>query len=304
MNKFFRSVAVLTTVAVFAAGCSVGGGSDLNPEDVVRDGLANFYDVTSYSYDVSFYGDADVEGDSVTFDVNLDGSQDVYNPQDPKITLKLVGSGTLNGGEEQSVDAELRLTKDNMYLMISELTDFDGLAPAEVTAPFIGKWWSMVLPPGTFDDALALGDDANLTPEELATKELMKETVFFTDLKDLGMDDGSYHYSGTLIDEDAMVEFVKKAAEINGETLSEDDITEARENFKELFEMMDLEVEIWVDKDTMTLSGLAGAVDFEKDEDIIEMEFEVYFDDINEPVTVEIPEDSEVFDPLMLLGGL
>lgn len=298
MNKFFRSVAVLTTVAVFAAGCSVGGGSDKNPEDVVKEGLASFYDVTSYSYNISFVGDANVEGDMVAFDLGLTGSQDMADPKDPKLTLKLLGSGTLNEGAGQKVDAEMRLTKENIYLMITELTDFDGLAPTEVSAPFVGKWWSMALPPGTFDDVPAVGDDANLTPEQIATKELMKETVFFTDLKDLGMDQGSYHYSGVL-DEDVIVEFTKKAAEINDQTVSEGELADLRDGLDKI----DLGVEIWVDEGTMTLSGLAGALKMMDGADAINVDFEAHFDNINEAITVEIPEGSEIFDPLMLLGG-
>jgi hypothetical protein len=298
MKKLLKSFASLTIIAVVATGCSVSG-PDKSPEDTVKEGFANLYDLTSYSYEVAVDVDATVQGDSMKSKFTLTGSQEFADPMAPKLMMEFAGTGSLNDGGVQSAGAEMRLDATNLYFIINTVSDFDGLLPAEIVAPYVGKWFSMELPADTFTDvAFAGADESTLTEEEKATRDLLKETLFFTDLSYVGDEDGSYHYTGVL-DKEAVVDFVVKGSEINGSPATEADIAEMQEGIK----TYDMTAEIWVEKDSMTVNKMMGALTTNGEGEDIKVNFDVSLANFNKAVKVEVPEGAEVFDPYSLFGG-
>lgn len=291
-------LAIGLTSILILSGCRVSDGPEQNPEKVVKEGFSNFYDLDAYTYEISFSGNVDADETNVNFELSLEGGQDTLDPKDPRLVMALEGSGSVDDGDEQEVKGELRINSENIFFSLASISDFDGLIPTEMLEPFVGKWWNMPVPPNAFDSlVIASGADEDLPPEMQATKKLLKDTLFFKDLKYLGIDDGSYHYSGVL-DEDAVMNFIQEMAKINNDELNESDIEEMEESF----EAIELEVEIWVDTEEMILSGLSGDVDYEKDENKVEFNFELFLGGFNESFEVEVPEESEEFNPLMLLG--
>lgn len=300
MKKFQILAVSCLSVALILTGCKSGVAPEKTPQEVVKEGFSNLYDIDAYAYELKMKGDANVEGETVNFDLTIDGAQDMSLPADPKLILNIMASGSLNGGEAESVEAELRLDKTKLFFMVGKLTDFDGLIPTESVSTMLGKWWMMDIPEGTFDNlTVASGNEAELSPELQETKELLKETEFFSDLTYVGEEKGAYKYTGSL-DKEAVKEFVRKGSEINGETVSDADVAE----LDSVLAMVELTVEIWVDKDTMTATGLAGNVNVNAEEEgMFNFDFEYHLSDINQAVIIEEPAGAELFDPLQLLMG-
>ncbi len=312
MNSFkkFLSLLAITSITVVFSACSsaengdevsVEGAPDKTPEEVVKEAMNNSYDVTSHSYEVNVSSNSSVEGQELSFEATLSGVQDLSDPLHPVMSLKLDGSGNLDGGTEQNVSAEVRLTNDILYFVLSEISDFDGALPQEMVAGYIGQWWQMAVPPGSFEyNSFAIGgEDENLTEEQKKMKELLKNTQFFKDVEYLGVDKDSYHYKAVL-DKEAVKEFVVKAAEIEGQVVTADDKAELDEGI----EMINLEGEVWVDTKLMIVRGMAGTVTVDDSGESFAVQFDAWMDDINEAVEVEAPKDATEFDPFMLLGGM
>lgn len=297
----------LVTVSMLS-GCASVKEPDKAPEEVIKDGMVGWTDLTSYKYDVMFKGDVKDE-ENVKFDFKLNGAVDLKDSKDPKFTMKINGSASDGAGMGGSGVAELRMNKDAVYVIVNSLKIDGEELPAEAVEMF-GKWWMVEIPKEIMAEVTNSLDTAGGFDKEEAKASLADTKVFAT-AKFVGADDimgeQSYHYSLTL-DKAALIALAKETAESQGETLTAAEIAEMEADV----EKVDAKGDVWIGTKSNVVTQLSGSIVFEGGEGEASgtMELKVTLGDINKPVTVEVPSGAEAFPiesllgPMMMMGGM
>jgi hypothetical protein len=164
----------------------------------------------------------------------------------------------------------------------------------------------MAVPPGTFDD-VSYGSgvaEENMTEQELALKNLIKETTFFKDAKYIGEEEmggvATYHYTAVL-DKVALKKFMVDFIVVMGNP----ELTEAElKDLDDMLATIELSSEFYVGVDDIIARGMKG--DFtlnSQDGGVVTLNFSIELSKLNEAVVIEVPEGAKEFDPMMLLGG-
>ncbi len=301
IRNFLIPVMLVLFISTFS-GCSLfnKGEPTEDASKVVKEAFKNLYSVKSNTFDVSLKGNITGGPDTMDYDISLTGSEDMADPKKPKFTMAIDGTGSFTGYENQAAKAEIRMDESNLYFVLNEISDFGGNLPAELVAPYVGKWYKMAIPEGTFDNYPVLfSDDQNLTEEEKKLKELLENTSFFKEIEYTGTEGNLLMYKASL-DKDAVKNFMVEAAKIEGTTVSEAEEKDLEDGLK----MMELNVTLGVDKEKNVLTKMKGVLDFNAEADGTgSMEFEASIGNIDEPVTIEVPSDTTDFDPVQLFGA-
>lgn len=315
MSNVTRTLAVTGLVAISfgLVGCQQGAAPEKAPEVVLQEGMAKMMEVSSNSYNVNVKGDlkgpTGEKPEKVTFNLIASGSMEAKDAKDPKFNLSLKGDmmADADGG---SAEAAFRLNKDSIYLSLMSL---DGKGevniPDDIKAELVGKWWSMPIPPEALDElakAMPSSDTANLTDQQKQMKALIDSTKFFKDVAYKGMEsvggEQSYHYTATL-DKAAFTEFVSKAAELQGETISDTEKADMAQGL----EMFDFSGDFYVGQTSGILNKVKGVLTMKASADGSTpsgtVAIEAMASDFNKPVTVEVPANVEPL-PLEALGAL
>lgn len=318
MRKFTKTLAAsgLVVVSLGMAGCqnlTAPAAPQKAPEVVLQEGMSKLADVTSYGYDLGLKGDltgpAGQPPEKVTFDLKLKGNVDAKDPKDPKFNLKLSGNmmADADGG---SGELDFRLNKDALFINLMKLDGQGAVTiPDEMKAQLVGKWWTLPIPPEALEEmakSMPQGGDENLTEEQKKMKALVEETKFFKNVEYKGMEsvggEQSYHYTG-ILDEDAFMAFVAKAAEMQGQAMTESDQAE----MKEAMGFVDFSGDMYVGQNSGVLNKVKGTLTFTQDAEKSTpsgtMTVEFMVSDLNKPVTVEVPADAEPI-PMEALGSL
>lgn len=295
------------------AGCQQGAAPAKAPEVVLQEGMAKLMEVSSNSYNVKVQGDLKgPQGETpekLTFNFTASGSMEAKDAKDPKFNLNLKGDmmADLDGG---SGEASFRMNKDAVYLSLMSLDGKGQVTiPEEMKAEFVGKWWTMPIPPEALDElakSMPSSDTANMTAEQKEMKALLESTKFFKDVTYKGMEsvggEQSYHYTGAL-DKVALTEFVGKAAELQGETVSADELAE----MKTSLETFDFTGDFYVGQTSGVLNKIKGNLVLKASADGSSpsgtIALELMASDFNKPVTVQVPADAQPI-PLEALGAL
>jgi hypothetical protein len=308
--KRIVTLLALASVMAFASGCSLFTQAPVKPaEEVVKEAMTNLSKIKSGSYELTMKGVAigapEATPKNVDFDGTVAGVFDSTDAKVPKFTMKLDGNLSIDKAAAEVVGVELRLDKDNFYANIAKLPDLGPSIPKEAVAMFMGKWWQIAVPAGTFDQLAELQeeDETKLPADVKAMKDLVKNTKFFKDLKYVSAEsvDGTncFHYTGTL-DKDAVKTFVVEAGKIQGQEMAEGDVTSLDSFLKATTAPFDL----WVDSATTTLKKVSGKLNIVPEEAgslVLDISFMV--GNMNKAQTVEVPKDATLFDPSVFLGG-
>jgi hypothetical protein len=312
-KKFFAGALVTVGALALFSGCQQAAPATpaKPPEEVIKEGMTKLTDVTSYAYEVALNADVkDPTTGAVKFDVTLGGAMDVKDKKDPKITLKMDGSGSDDKGEGGSGSFEVRLNKDAVFfnLMKLELKGSQAEAiPAEVKE-MMSKWWKITLPPGALDEvsaSLPQGSMEEMTPEQKEMKKAFEDAKIFTNPTLVGTEsvkgENSYHYTVT-VDKKALAAFVAKAATMQGETMSEGDLKEMEAGLAQL----DVKADVWVGQTSGVMNQMSGTMNLKADASGATgvIGFRLTLSDINKPVTVTAPADATEFPVEEFLGPL
>lgn len=315
-NLKFVTLIVIVTVSFSACSWFGGGEEEANVQygEDVQEGISNLTKVKSASYDLTLSGkvesdNPDVDGyETMDLLLSFTGAYDNGDRANPKFSMELAVAGSADDGAEEKAYGELRLINNSLYFVLSQLTDFAGEIPEGMVEPFIGKWWSVPLPPEYMSSFNTYsGDQSEMTPEEKELTELFENTKFLTDVEYRGEEDVngamSSHYKGTL-DKEAIVNFVIASGKIMG-TLSKQDIETTKESMTEGLEKIEMSGDIWIGKDDKIARKWQGNFAYENSKADLSVDFDVTYtvDNLNEPVVLEAPENSEPFDVLSLLMG-
>ncbi len=319
-NFSFLKVSIFILVGILVLGGCRAKDPTPPPEedlsDLLREGINNLTMVKSAEYSFSINGDIKAAPSSLdvynfvnlSVEGTLDGAYSVLNLEDTLFSLAFGLVLQKDAEKEENVGGEMRLLDDTLYVVLSEISDFEGDIPLEEMEDFIGQWWYIQLPEGSLNEMLALyKDEEYMTPEEKQLKELFEETDMFKEVEYLGMETvggvRARKYSASL-DDQALIDYMIKAGEITGEPLDATDI----EEISTFLNNIDFSGHIWIgEKDNIfrKYSGILAGKNIAEGLEDLTIEFVMDFElsRINEVVSVPAPEDSLEFDPLMLLGG-
>lgn len=311
-KKKLAGVVITFSAFTLLAGCQQAAAPQKPAEEVIKEGMAKLTDITSYRYEFKLNGDVkdSMTDEKVNFNMNLGGQIDVKNPAEPKLTVSLTGSGSDAKGNGGNGSFDLRMNKEAVYFNVKSF-EMKGegaeAIPAEVKDLF-GKWWKVALPPevvAELQKSVPQGEEGKLTPEQEKMKKLIDETNFFSKPTYVGMEDvmgeQSYHYTGTL-DKQALLSFMKKAAEEQGESISESEMAEAEEGLK----VVDITGDIYVGATSGVLNKFSGTIKMngttaDQPQGTLNISFAV--GDINKPVTVDVPSDATDFPIEEFMSG-
>lgn len=307
MKKIF----LLLLSLVFVVGCAALAPA---PSDsLVKDGLKNLIGVSSYNFEITLSGDFDAakEAKLVKFlvDGQVAGKVDSKDPKDPKFSMSLSGNGSLDSSTVQTISADLRVNKENIFFNIASLPSFsDDPAQAEAFSQFVGKWWKIPIPEGTYTEDNPLIGLSSADPKTTAEYEkLFDENNLFTDLSYKGEEvvkgENSFKYSCRL-DKDGLKNFliaqnkVAGGAEMTAEEISQLD---------KLLNSMTFTGDIYVGSESKKVNKVSGHL-YVKDaseEQVKEGNFDLSLTvwDFGKLVSLELPEQAELFNPFMLLGA-
>ncbi|MEK7085468.1 MAG: hypothetical protein AAB953_00445, partial [Patescibacteria group bacterium] len=316
------SAVVLISSIVFA-GCSFfGGKNDPEAQKAVQTAMINMTTIKSLNYEFVLDGkvkstDKDSAGfKELTGSVNLSGVYDTNKKADPKVSVKLVGKGSTDGGAEKSFEGEIKIANNNFYFILSKISDLglknDEMSQAykQMLDAFVNKWWYVALPAESLSSfGMYSGNESELTPQEKQLKDLYEKTMFFIDVQLEGDEAvGSVaadKYSVTL-DKKVFKDYIVESSKIRGQEPNKGELAE----MDDFFESMEFNGFVWVSKDNKMPIKMAGELEIKDDGDSIgdtnmEMDFNVSYtvDNLGGTVTVEAPKDATKFDLMTLLGG-
>ncbi len=311
--KTIKVLALGLTVSVLFAACGGGGGPEKNPEDVVQEGISNLIDVDSAEYEMSTdltFTLAEPEPglpfNELILNLGMSGAYDSADRANPEFSVKLDGSGTLDGGDAESLSGEMRMTGGSAYFMVSNLTSFQGQIPVAFVEPYFGKWFYIEMPPEFTEilQAYSGGDESELSELEKEMKDTFREASFFKDIEYEGTESAGgvncYRYEVDL-DPDGIVDYASKVNELNGlDALSSADEQELRDGLVG----MGFDGEVWIGIDDMTIRKFVGELeieDLENAEGSMELEFSYELSNLGDDVDLEVPEDS--LDIMSLFAG-
>jgi|GEM_PF-1329393 len=299
---FVGALVTVSTLALFA-GCQQAAPAvpAKPPEEVIKDGMAKLTDITSYAYEVALNADiTDPTTGKVKFDVNLGGALDIKDKKDPKMTLKVDGSGSDDKGNGGSGNFEVRLNKDAVYFEVMKLalTGENSEIPKEVTDMF-GKWWKITIPPGSFDEleaSLPQGSSEEMTPEQKKMKEDFENANILSKPTLVGTEnikgESSYHYTVT-IDKAALAKFIAKSAEDQGQPMTEADMKDMNDGLAKV----EIKADVWVGQTSGIINQFSGSANItgSASEGSGTIGFRVTLSDVNKPVTIQAPTDATEF---------
>jgi hypothetical protein len=304
MKKLFS---ILVVASLFAlSGC--GAKNDENAAKDIQESIVNLSGVQSGKFVAEVSGDLTgnfgVETEDVSFSAELSGAYDNGERENPTFSFKIDGEADVPEVGAQSLDAEIRLSDGQFYFVLNDISDFGGQLPTALISPFLGQWFFMELP-ADYSETLAAysGDESEMTEEEVALKELFKNTVLFSSVKNMGgedVDGDSTTRYYVELDKDAFATYLVESAKIVGEEMTEQDLTDLREGL----EYFDFSGDIWISDDSATFKKLAGTLTL-NDVDGVSGDLSIAYtvNDIGETIEVAIPEGAEEFDPLALMGA-
>ncbi len=303
MKKIISLFAVIA-ITVLSAAATFAAEPELGAEELIREAFQNFstnVDTVKMNMDmtVSIRPPAEFEDEAIDFDIALSGAVDSTDVENPRLSLLIDLAADIAEIGPQVAKGEIRMENELVYVMLSEISDFGGEVPTAMTDPYIGQWWIIPIPEG------ALTDFGTLTPADLAAQEekvneIIGRTDFFKDLEYIGSEKVSgvdtWHYSGNL-NNDGIISFIYEVyTEFEDSTPTEAEVAE----LEEALEMLDFAVDVWIGQDDIILRRVLGTANVVIPENEgggeVDMEFDLTYSALNEPVDIEIPEDATEID--------
>jgi len=300
MNKFL-ALALTMTMLVFA-GCqsskTVGVEERADLERELKSVLENTRSLDSGSFVLGLNGNVKaVEQGStneVLFDSNLAVSYGIADEVTKlrDVLVNLLVNYNLDGNSD-SVEAELVVSKKTLFARLGNVP-----APLAVfgASGLVDQWVKFDLPEEFMSNALVetILKDSNLTEEteeEAALRDLYYEVQFFKEIKDHGnvrvKGENNRKYA-VVYDNEAILEYYTRSAEILGEDVTEEDLASMRN----VLENLSLSMEFLVSESNY-ISNLSGVLELNVSEmgsDVtLKLEFNLDMQELEDGFEVEVP---------------
>lgn len=306
--------AMILSGILLLSACNLGDkGPEKSPEEVVKEAMSKAYEVKSGDYSITF--DAELTDKSgseaaafkkLNFGGEISGVYDVRDMAAPKMSMLMAMKGRLDDSEkEEMLKGELRFLDGKAYVVLQDITDFDGNLPMVFVEPFKNQWYSIPVPADVIETALAgYKDEASMTEDEKKLKAIYEDMMLFKDLKYEGSEEvygaDTYKYSGKL-DKVALKKYLEEYSKVSGEELAPADTAE----MDKFFEKMEVDGELWISQDDTMIRKMSMKMTM-KDMEGVDMVFEMGYGlpTLGGDVELEAPADAQEFDPAALFGGM
>lgn len=288
-KKICAAIAGFFLLAVLA-GC---GAPDKAPEEVVKTGLKNFYDIDSSGFnlsaDLSADGEQNGKKEQVAADFNASGKYDSKDKKSPKFDAFMSGNIVY---ENKKYDGELalKLTNKKLYFNLLKYPELPAEDPQSAVLSQLANKWFFV-DAGEYENQIVIPDESSMTPEQKQIKEEFDKRSFFKDLKYKGKEKingaEAYKYSG-IFDNDNFYEFALKAAEINKNPATDQE----KADLKKVLDNLELPADIFISVKDEILVGLKGVLRYKNVDPVaaIDMKFDLTFSDLGQQVVIEEPQ--------------
>ena len=308
--KNFKLISLIILSSIFLVACAADGEPDQPAEELIKEAVDNMSKVKSASYNISLDGTINDEDPlslfkEIDFNGNFSGQYDFNDLKDPNFSLLVEIIASLDGGNDENINAEFRITDNNLYFSLADISDINGELPIELITPFLSKWWFIPIPEENLEAIEFYTDEneTNLTEEQKKVKALLKDAFMFENVEYQGDEKikgvKSYYYTADL-DEKAIKDYLLESAEIMGETTSASDI----EQIDSFLSNLDLNLGLWISKGEKTLIQVSADASIEEPGYVsLDLELTYTLSDVNEKVKLEAPENAEMLDVLSMLGG-
>lgn len=302
-----KKLALLLAAAITLTACSGGVQEPLkSPEEMVKEAITKASDFRSGTFLAEIEGSMQnpVAEQDIDFQMAMNGAYDVRDLEMPKFDFTIDGTGNKEGGDEQKVKLAMRFIKDNMYVSLNEITDFEGQVPLAMVQGFMNQWWSIPMTQDEFQTATLNAFYENPDdPKTKALKELYQKHLMFKDLTYVGSEKvnkaNAYVYSWNL-DKEALIAYLKAVGEITEQSLTAEELA----NIEEFLQFIEASGKIYIDQEQVIVVKMDGAMKI-NDLEGVSADFDLSYKlaNWNEDVTIEVPEGATEFDPFALLGG-
>ncbi|MBU1151269.1 stage VI sporulation protein F [Patescibacteria group bacterium] len=302
-------ISSLVALLLMAYGCGPAGSPGKSPEEMIKNGVTNFYDVERGQYDATIGFDAKGEGELSPEDVMLAfdivAKFDSSDKENPLLGMEFDGEIEVEGNPKEELAFQLKLMGNSLFAYVSKLPSMDGALPAETMAMVGGKWWEIPVPDEMWGMMYQSSDEGNMTDEQKAIKELARETNFFEDIEYQGTDnlkDGPAYKYEARIDEEELQDFFVKVSKLQGQPVEQAQM----DKMQEFFDNADMPVVLWVDADDEILKKVKATLSSKNQElaGTIEITLEIELSGAGEDVEIERPADSTLFDVATMMGGM
>jgi hypothetical protein len=312
----FLKIATVSVLSIALLSACMGGNDtppavDKDPVEVLQESITNLDGVKSGNYSFVLNGDVtseemlEVAGDTnLIFNFALSGAFDVSDEENPVLSFN-VDLGVKAGDDSETLKFETRLLSDTLYFSLLELTDLDGMVPAEMVKPFMGNWWNIALPEGTSAEIFASQDQEDYLPSELDDfKEIFMEHKIFGDVEYVRSEKvagtNTYKYAFSL-DNDAFFNYIMLSNEMAEANVSDEEI----EELSAALENLTFEGFMWIGKEDDTLRKLSGKLILEEFDGVaFEIDLILELSNLNEKISLTAPSDSLEFDPEIFMGSM
>jgi hypothetical protein len=300
-----KILALGVILTVFLTAC--GPVSDIDPKKIVKDGFKNLNEMETGMYELLLEGDIQgkdgEEMGTVSFVMNINGVIDGSDEKKPKFSMDVDGAMDSDDYDSQKLSLGIRTDGDFFYVYLGSLPNFSGDFPSELLMLVSGKWWQIPIPEES-KDQFGEKDEDDMTEDEKALKELMKNTEFFKNIKYEGIEDvrgtDCYKFEAEA-DREAIQSFVALSAEVQGQSLTGAQLSQLAEFLKNT----DLPVTVWISVEDTIMRKIGGELAIEgEDGGSFDMDFELTLYDLGEDLAVLIPVDTTLFDPETFLQGM
>ncbi len=301
-----KLISFLLIVSTFLACSSTGLEPVKSPEEIIKEAMLNSSEFRSGTFSVDLDGEMEntILEQEIDLDVTISGTYDSRDLDDPKLALVMNLLGHFDEGEEQKIEFEMRFLSEQMYLVLNDISDFDGQVPLPLVQGFLKQWWSIPMPKDDVQSATLKAFYENSDdPTSIALKEMYLKHFVFKDLKYTGNEnvngEAAYVYSWTL-DKDAFVEYMQGVGDVLEQPLTEEEMSDT----KTFLESIEVKGEMYISQDELILVKTDGEIEINELEGVsATFDFQYEVADWDQNVKIEVPEGATEFNPAALMGG-
>jgi hypothetical protein len=292
-------LALVTGSALFLWACGGGGGGDEDPQEVLQ--ASQDTDQSIDSGNLSLSVDVSAEGDQEgNFELNAEGPFQGGNGKFPQFDIAGDFSAE-GGGQSFSADGAVVSTGSAAFL---EYQDTAYELPQQAFDQFAG------LITAAQEQQEAGGDECRTALEDqgLGTADL------FSDLSNEGDEDiegaETIHISGGL-DFSKISEFIKAGADTPacsqslGQQFDQAQIDQVEQQLSQADDFLkDVELGLYIGKDDDLIHGFDASFGVDAQGQQVDFDFEARIGDVNQPQTVETPQNVQPIDALLQNLGI
>lgn len=302
----FKLIAIFSIALFMLTACSGG----VKPsKEVMKKFKENLIKIESADMSLALTVKGSDSTDKVDFNLKMDGKLDGKDKKTTKADLNLTAKGTLKAGTDSlsgDIGLALKTVGKNFYFNVTKFSSTDASAASIKTAlkPYENKWQHLASDFIPKSIQSLQEKDAETLKKEKQLKDLFVSTTLFDVAKEYGVEklngEKMYHY-GLRFNKTGLKDYIKKASEINGTTMTSAEIDNAVKFVDSITKM-----EVWINAKDFYVYKWVIDVSSKDATNSVTSDVSVTYTakSYNKDLKITAPTDFSEFNPLMLLMGM